>query len=377
MIAVAVGTMSLVIVLSVFNGLEEFIRSLYNSFDPQLKVLPVSGKTFEISESFLSGLEYIEGVEYVIQVIEDNAGVKYRDAETVVKMKGVDENFLKEERLRNNIVEGELKLRDGTFNYAILGRGVQYALNISSVKDIYPLQFFYPKKGRRSGLSGSINRMNIMPAGVFAIEKQYDMNYILVPLEFAAGLTEYKNKRTSLEIKVRADAAIDDTKNLIQGFIGSDFKVLDSDEQHASFLRAIKIEKLFVYLTFSFIIAVAAFNIFFALTMLAIDKKKDISILYALGANNRTIRLVFLKEGAIIALSGSTIGLIAGILICWIQQTFGVVSMGIETSIINTYPVKMVFTDFIFTGLSIIIITLLFSLRPASMATKTNMLENI
>ncbi|MFC2126238.1 ABC transporter permease [Bacteroidota bacterium] len=271
MIAVAVGTMSLVIVLSVFNGLEDFIRSLYNSFDPQLKVVPVTGKSFEISENMLSDLDSINGIEYITQVIEDNAYVKYRDAEMVVKVKGVDDNFLKEERLRNNIVEGELKLREGNFNYAIIGRGVQYTLNLSSLKDIYPLQFYYPKKRRRSGLdpTGSINRMNIMPTGVFAIEKQYDMNYILVPLDFAAGLTEYNNKRTSLEIKVIEETSIDGIKNKIQNFLGPDFQVLDSDEQHASFLRAIKVEKLFVYLTFSFIIAVAAFNIFFALTMLA------------------------------------------------------------------------------------------------------------
>jgi len=379
MIAVAVGTMALVIVLSVFNGLEDFIRTLYNSFDPQLKVVPVTGKSFEISNQLLADLDSIEGVEYLTEVIEDNAYVKYRDAEMVVKLKGVDDSFLQEKRLQDNIVEGELKLRDDNFNYALLGRGVQYTLNLSSVEDIHPLQFSYPKRRRRSGLAptGSINRMNIMPAGVFAIEKQYDMNYILVPLEFAAGLTEFNNKRTSLEIKVREGEDIENTQDEVRAVMGTDFNVLDSDQQHASFLRAIKVEKLFVYLTFSFIIAVAAFNIFFALTMLAIDKKRDISVLYALGANNRIIRFIFIKEGAIIALTGSIVGLFFGILICWIQQTYGIISMGIETSVINAYPVKMVLSDFIYTGLSIFIITILFSIRPATMATRHNMLENI
>ena len=379
MVAVAVGTMALVVVLSVFNGLEDFIRSLYNSFDPELKIMATTGKFFEINEKLISDVVNVNGVTYATEVIEDYAYVKYRDAEMFVKIKGVGENFLKENRLQNSIVEGELKLKEGDFDYAVIGRGVQYTLNISSLKDIYPLQFYYPKKNIRGRLdpTGSLNRMNIMPAGVFAIEKNFDMNYVLVPVDFAAALTEYGNRRTAIEIKVDDGESIKEIKYLLRDLLGADFQVLDSDEQHASFMRAIKWEKIFVYITFSFIIAVAAFNIFFALTMLAIDKKKDISVLFSLGATNRIIRLIFIKEGAIIALIGSSVGLIAGIAICWLQETFGLVSMGIETSVIDAYPVKMIFSDFLFTGLSIVVITLLFSIRPEIMATRHNLLENI
>lgn len=379
MVAVAVGTMALVVVLSVFNGLEDFIRSLYNSFDPELKIMATTGKFFEIHEKLISDVENVDGVNYATEVIEDYAYVKYRDAEMFVKIKGVGENFLKENRLQNSIVEGELKLKEGNFDYAVIGRGVQYTLNISSLKDIYPLQFYYPKKKIRGRLdpTGSLNRMNIMLAGVFAIEKNFDMNYVLVPIDFAAALTERGNRRTAIEIKVDDGVSLQEIKYTLRDLLGADFQVLDSDEQHASFMRAIKWEKLFVYITFSFIIAVAAFNIFFALTMLAIDKKKDISVLFSLGATNRIIRLIFIKEGAIIALIGSSIGLITGILICWLQETFGLVSMGIETSVIDAYPVKMIFSDFLYTGLSIVVITLLFSIRPAIMATRHNLLENI
>ena len=162
MVAVAVGTMALVVVLSVFNGLEDFIRSLYNSFDPELKIMATTGKFFEINEKLISDVVNVNGVTYATEVIEDYAYVKYRDAEMFVKIKGVGENFLKENRLQNSIVEGELKLKEGDFDYAVIGRGVQYTLNISSLKDIYPLQFYYPKKNIRGRLdpTGSLNRIS-------------------------------------------------------------------------------------------------------------------------------------------------------------------------------------------------------------------------
>ncbi len=177
MTGVAVGTLALVIVLSVFNGLEEFIRSLYGSFDPDIKVLPIKGKSFVLQPGLIEEISSIGGVINVVKVIEDNAYVKYRDAEMVVKLKGVDENFLLDHRLEQNIVEGDLFLKRDHQMYAILGRGIQYTLNINHLNDIYPLQFYYPKRRYRSSLNPaqSVNRLNIMVSGIFAIEKQFDL----------------------------------------------------------------------------------------------------------------------------------------------------------------------------------------------------------
>lgn len=379
MCGVAVGTMALVIVLSVFNGLEDLIRNLNKSFDPELKVEAVRGKSFELSSEFLDGIKSIQGVEIVTQVVEDNVGAKYKNDEMVVKLKGVEKNFIDHHRMDKNIVQGRLLLEEDGVNYAIIARGVQSALSINRLSNMYTLQFYYPKRGRTGGLSANnlLNHKIILPAGVYAIEKQYDMNYVFVPLDFAVDLLKYGNRRTSLEIKVNPKYSIPDVQERLKEFVGSKFKVLTSEEIHADFFKVLKIEKLFVFIIFSFILAIASFNIFFSLTMLAIDKKKDIAILSSLGANKKLIKSIFLTEGAIISFSGAFFGLFLGLIVCLIQQYFGVVSMGMQTAVIDAYPVKMQFPDFLYTGLSIIAITLFASYRPAIIASKIAIHENL
>lgn len=379
MIGVAVGTMALVVVLSVFNGLEGFIRSLYNSFDPDIKVMPVRGKSFVMDSLNLEKIQQIDGIAFVSEIIEDNAYVKFRDSEMVVKIKGVDDQFLKNTRLQQSIVEGSLLLEKDNLNFAVIGRGIQYTLNISDINDYYPLRFYYPKRRRGSSINPAqlINQRSIGIGGVFAIEKQYDMNYVLVPIDFAGNLMDYGMRRTSLEINVKDYRDIQSVKSQISRIVGPSFEVLDSDQQHASLITAIKIEKLFVFLTFSFIIAVAAINIFFSLTMLAIEKKKDIAVLYALGSGRKLIRSIFLHEGAIISFSGAVMGMALGILICFIQQQFGIISMGVDTSVIDAYPVEMKLGDFIYSSLSIIFITMLFSSRPAFIASRSSVIDQL
>jgi len=379
MSGVAIGTMSLVIVLSVFNGLEDLIRELNHSFDPELKIEPVRGKSFEVTEDFLNEIKQLDGVEIVTQVVEDNAYVKYKNDEMVVKLKGVEKNFVDHHRLDRNIVQGRLVLEEDDVNYAIIARGVQSALSINRLNNMYTLQFFYPKRGRTGGMSAAnlTNQRVILPAGVYAIEKQYDMNYVFVPLNFAVDLLDYGNKRTSLEIKVGPSHSISSVKERIKNHVGDEFNVLTSEEIHADFFKVLKIEKLFVFITFSFILAIASFNIFFSLTMLAIDKKKDIAILSSFGANKRLVKSIFLTEGAIISFLGAFLGLFLGLIICLTQQQFGVISMGMETAVIDAYPVKMQFLDFFYTGLSIITITLLASYRPAIIATRISIQGNL
>ena len=378
MIGVAVGSMALVVVLSVFNGLEDLIRASYDTFDPEIKVVPQEGKTFPFSDSLARRLQELPGVDIVTEVIEDNALVRYQDAQMVVKIKGVSDNFVEQNRLDRAMVYGDVMLRDEQRSYAILGQGVQYQLSIPPTNDFYALQVYSPRRSTRSEMGFNPNpmtsyfkRKNIMPGGIFAIEQQFDANYVLVPLSFAQDLFEYDSARTALEIKTREGSSIDDVQQRIQQLLGAGFDVLNSDEQHASLLRAIKFEKLFAYLTFSFIMAVASFNIFFSLSMLAIDKRKDVAMLYAMGATRRTVRQIFWWEGVVIAFLGTLIGITTGFLICWLQQTFGLVSMGMQTAIIDAYPVKMQWTDFLYTALSITVITLVATYRPAIIAART------
>jgi lipoprotein-releasing system permease protein len=382
LVVVMVGTMALIIALSVFNGLEDVIKGLHHTFNADLQITPVEGKSFEVNPKFLDSIRNTEGVEILSEIIEDNALLRYREGQMVVTLKGVSDNFIKQSRLESALVQGDFKLREGKYRFAILGRGVQLILSIGVNNQFDDLQFWYPKRTDKVNLSNlnpdkSFNRMNIFPAGVFSLEKSYDEKYVFVPLDFMQELLEYGNKRTSLELKVKNKYSIDKVQKVLKDKLGSKFTIKNSDEQQASLLRAIKIEKFFVYLTLSFILAVASFNIFFSLMMLVIDKKKDIGVLMAMGASTRTIRQIFWLEGILIAFTGAFLGLIFGTAIILLQQHYGFVTMGTQSTLISSYPVKLVSSDFLFTGITIILITLLSSYIPAIRASNIHIREHL
>lgn len=375
MIGVGVGTMALVIVLSVFNGLEDLFRSLYGTFNSEIQVKASNGKFFVLTPSLLAKVKGVEGVQSVAEVIEDNAVLTYKDAQTIVKMRGVSDNFLHQNGLDSVIIAGKLKLQDKNTDYTVMGVGVQNILSVPLTDNFESIQVWYPNNTKKTIDLNSPNaylRKPIRPSAVFAIEQQYDNNYIFVPLSFAQDLLQTGNKRTSLEIKTKTskESGIRAVQKSLQQALGSRFLVQNRDEQHANLLRAIQIEKLFVYVTFSFILAIASFNIFFSLTMLAIDKKKDVAVLYAMGASSGFIKRLFMTEGGIIAFTGAFTGIVLGFIICWLQQTFGIVSMGMQTSVVDAYPVKMHLEDFVLTGLTIMLIVFFASYFPARQAAK-------
>jgi lipoprotein-releasing system permease protein len=379
MIGVAVGSAALIIVLSVFNGLEDLIREIYSSFDPDLKVTAAQGKSFETDTEFMNRIRNTPGVAVVSEIIEDNALLRYNDRQMVVKVKGVSENFFEQNKIAASVVEGDSKLVYDDTYHALVGRGVQYQLSIRPNNQFVPMQFLYPRNTKFNPLNpeGAFNSLNITPGGVFAIERQYDDAYVFVPLNFAEELLEYGRKRTALEIKVEQGFKIEQVKRELQKVLGNSFKIQNSDEQHTSLLRAVKVEKLFVFITFAFILFIASLNIFFSLSMLVIDKKKDIAILASMGATAKTIQNIFLLEGALVAFIGAAYGLTLGMLICNLQQTFGLVSMGMATSVVEAYPVKMELEDFMFTGIAIVVITLLVSIRPARKAAAMSVTDNL
>jgi lipoprotein-releasing system permease protein len=378
-IGVAFSTAALVIVLSVFNGLEDLLKSLYTSFDPELKIELKKGKSFEVDENLIQRLKGVPGVEIITEVIEDYAYVRYRDADIVVTLKGVSESFLDQHRLDNSMVEGKLILSKNEIDYAVVGRGVQYALSLSVTESIHPLQVFYIKNLKSSSLDPSqlYSRRVIQPGGVFSIEKNYDDNFIFVPLHFAQDLLNYGNKRTSLEIKTTGKLPLKETQAGIAEVLGPEFSVLTNQEQHADLYRLLKIEKLFTFIALTLLILVASINIFFSLMMLVIDKKKDISVLFAMGSGTNLIRNIFLSEGALIAFTGAFTGLILGGIVCWLQDSFGLVGMGMENAIVSSYPIKMKLMDFALTALIIVIITTLVSFYPARLAARSYSLQRL
>jgi lipoprotein-releasing system permease protein len=377
---IAFSTAALIIVLSVFNGLEDLLRSLNNSFDPQIKIEASRGKSLTSSPELISKIKSVKGVCIVTEVIEDYAYLRYRDANQVVIIKGVSDNFVEQNRIPpENIVEGEFKLKDGPVNYAIIGRGIQYTLSIAVNDPLYPLQVYYIKNVSSVGLDPSklYARQNIVPGGVFSIVQSFDENYIIVPLRFTQGLFDYGNKRTSLEIKISDGSDVFEVERRIQNVLGEEFNVLNHEEQHQDLYKLLKMEKLFTFLSLTLLLVIGSINIFFSLMMLALDKKKDISILKAMGAHDNQVRNIFLAEGVLIAFAGALIGLALGIAFYWLQQNYGLISMGMETSITQGYPVKMKATDFMVTMAVITMITVLISLHPARMASRIAATPNL
>ena len=371
MAVVAIATAALIIALSVYNGMEGLLRSIYGSFDAELSISPIEGKSFVLTDEMLKEINGVAGVENITEVIEDNVLLKYNESQKLVKMKGLSDNFIESSNMNPYIVDGRFAFRKDSVQYAIVGNGIRYALSINMQDDFYPLQFFYPKNVKPGALDPSnyFSRANIMPGGVFRLEQHYDDEYVFVPLDFAQNLLNYGDKRTSLEITTTDNVTIEEVQDQLIAVLGDDFRVLNSDQQHSDLYKILRIEKLLVFLIFSLIIAIASINIFFSLSMLVIEKRRDIAVLLAMGASTHKIRRIFLSEGAIIAFAGSGIGLILGLTIAWLQETFGLVSMGGgESLILTAYPVEIQLADFIYTALCIIMITFLASIHPAIMA---------
>lgn len=371
---VAVITAALVIILSVFNGLEDVLKTLNNSFDPEIKIQVVKGKSFPVSPDMLARVKAVPGVQYVTEVIEDYAYARYRDASQVVMMKGVSDNFVEQNRIpQQNMLEGKLLLKEGDVSYAVVGSGVQYTLSIAPGHDFNALQIYYIKNLRGNSLDPSkmYTHKSIMPSGVFSIVQNFDENYIVVPLDFARELLDYGDKRTSLEIKTLPGYDIKAVEADLQSLLGDRFSVLNHEEQHQDIFRLVRMEKLFSFLAFTLLLAIGSVNIFFTLMMMALDKKKDIAVIAAMGAHPTLIRNIFLAEGALISCIGTIIGLVLAAVLCFLQMKFGFVSMGMQSAVIQGYPVKMVWTDFLYTLLVVAIITFLISIRPAVLAART------
>ncbi len=381
MTGVAFITAALVIVLSVFNGLEDLLHSLNNSFDPEIKIEPVKGKSFEVSPDLIKRIEDTKGVRYVTEVIEDYAYLRYRTENNnqVVTLKGVSGNFIEQNRIPDaNIVEGELALRKNDINYAIIGNGVKYSLSIAVGDNMFPLQVFYIKNARPGADPSQLySKMNILAGGVFSIVQQFDENYVIVPLEFARELLNYGDRRTAIEVKTDANADIFDVERRLQTVLGDEFNVLNHEEQHKDIYRLLKIEKLFTFLSFSVLLGIGSINIFFSLMMLALDKKRDISILAAMGAAGRTIRNIFLFEGGLIAAIGACSGLILGAGFCFLQERYAFISMGMENAVMDGYPIKMRAEDFLWTLSVVSVITFLISIRPAVLASRTASVQHL
>jgi lipoprotein-releasing system permease protein len=354
---VAVGTMALIIVLSVFNGLETMVRSIFNTFDPDIRITAAEGKTFEPDSAQLKLLARLEGVSCYSLTLEENALLKYGDKQYIATIKGVDDNYTMVSEIDSSMWEGEFTLMsDKGRPFAVPGVGVAQYLGIR-VNFVTPLSIYVPRKeGSVSDAENAFNRKFIFPSGIFQIEKDYDSKYVYLPLEFARELTENDNSVTSVEVRFKNNANESTIQKAIKKIFGKDYQVQNRYEQQEIFYKVMKSERLAIFFILTLILIIASFNIIGSLTMLIIEKERDIEILKSLGAANDLIRKIFIFEGWLISIIGAAAGIILGFIICWIQQTFGIVRLQSETLIMNAYPVVMKVKDFIIVPVTVLII---------------------
>jgi lipoprotein-releasing system permease protein len=378
-LSVALSTMALLIVLSVFNGLEETIKKLFYTFDPDVKIELKQGKYFTASPELIHQLESIPGVAKVVEVIEENVLFIYSGNQLVAKLKGVSDNFIQDNPLCKHMLRGSFQLKDGNQDFALVGAGIQYALSIRLNNSFEQLQVFYPRNKKPSVVSTQklYHTGRIKPGGVFAVEKHFDENYVIVPLNFAARLLDSTNQRTALELQVIDGTSIPRLQKILKTILPQELQALNRDEQQFTLMRTIHIERILVFITLAFIVAIASLNIFFILSMLVLAKRRDVAILYTLGANRKIIKNVFLLNGLLIGLTGALIGILLALFLTWLQQKFGIVSLGMSTSLIEAYPVKRQLSDFVYIGLGVCLTTLIASYRPALLATQINIKEHV
>ncbi len=346
---VAVGTMALVVVLSVFNGFDNLIKSLFNSFDPDIKISIIEGKSFVPDSVKYVQIKAIPSIAEIAEVVEENALIQYGEKQYIATIKGVTNNFNIVSGIDKKISEGKFLLNNGKVPYAVIGQGVAYYLSVGlNLGD--PLLIYVPRKTAEVSYipEEAFNKKSIMPSGIFSIEQDFDAKYVLVPIGFARDILEYNNEVTALEIKVKSGEDIEKIQKKIHKILGSQFSVKNRYQQQEIFYKIMTSEKWAIFFILTFILIVASLNIIGSLTMLILDKKKDISTLNHLGADWKSIRKIFLLNGWINSLIGAFTGIILGIIICWIQTRYGIVKLqGSGTFVIDVYPVKILISDII------------------------------
>lgn len=374
-LGVGVMTMALIVILSIFNGFDNLLKTLFYSFDPDLKIESTQGKSFIDDSTTLSILDHEKGIMVYSKIIEENALLRYDDKQFIARLKGVDENYIHVSGVDTMITSGKFVLNDMGIPMAVAGQGVAYKLSLS-ISNQKPIKCFVPKRNAKMTASFmdatyALNQSNIYPTGFFSIQQDFDNEYVFIPIETAEKLFDYKNELSAYEIKLHKNADTETVKHNLQTKLGNKFSVKDRYEQHEFFYKIMASEKWAVFLILSFILLIASFNVIGSLTMLIIDKKDDIHTLKSLGANNRIISRIFLLEGLLITTVGAIVGLTVGGVLCWLQTKFGFIQLNQSGSfIIDAYPVAVKATDFIIVFFTVMLIGLFAAWYPVKHITK-------
>ena len=361
-LGISVGSFALIVVLSAFNGLEKVISSMNNRLTPDLQIAPTKGKTIDLTAFPLGQLNEIQGVEYVIPTITEDALFRANDKQHIGQVKGVGIEYQNIDRL-NEIIFGSDGLQladDEEHSFAVPGAGVAWYLGINAYNPYAMVRVYVPKRGNASlmSLENSFNSDILTVRSVFSTEQEQDEKLVLVPFDWLSELLEYENKANNVELFVAPNTDINKVKKSVTTLIGEDFVVKNQQEQQETLYRIMRSEKWAVYVILTFILILATFNVVGSLSMLMIDKRKDTEILKAMGADNRLIHKIFMNEGLLISVAGGIIGLLLGIVLVLLQQQFGFVKFGTGGGnyVVDAYPVLLKLKDVLLIFATILVV---------------------
>ena len=327
-LGITVGTFALIVILSAFNGLENLVVSLFNSFDPDIKISLAEGKTFSKDAFPEEEIKNVEGVVHYTEVLEESALLEHQKQQYIATIKGVSKEFIQMSGLDSMMVNGSLILEEKGIPYAVVGQGIAYSLAINVNDAFSPITIYMPKTGRNIDLNpkNSFTKRNIQASGVFSIQKDFDTKYVLIPLFFAQELLKKEGQLSAIELSISPTANKKKIKEELIKIAGDNFSVKTRIEQHQLLYKIMKSEKWAVFLILTFILILATFNSIASITMIIFDKKKDINMLSCMGAGLPLIKSIFLIEGILITVIGNILGLCLGILICYLQQTYKLIN---------------------------------------------------
>ena len=369
-LGVMVGTAALLIVMSVFNGLNGFVGSLFGSFDPDLKIEAREGKVFVADSLFISKIQAVDGVAYISATLTDNALLRYQKRQMPAMVMGVDDNYHRVSDIDSIVVTGRYSIGIGDVQYCFLGALLAERLGVNTTSFVNQLTLYSPKRTGKINISmpdQSFIQLTSTVCGTFAVQQvDYDENYALVSLEQARQLFCYGGDEVSaLCVRVAEGYDVDEVSDNLRKVVGDDIDIKDKWQQHESFFKMLEVEKLMAFIILTFIIVIAAFNIIGSLSMLIFEKKESIFILKSMGASKAMVVRVFLFEGWLVSLGGIIIGLVLGIVLVLLQQTFGLIGFGgSENYIINAYPVELQALDILMVFVVVAIVGILAAWYP-------------
>lgn len=384
LIGVTVGSFALIVVLSVFNGFENVVLSLYNSFDSDLKVTPKKGKYFhpvadlpkgdttKKTVHLLDEIKQWNQVANASYVIEENVLVKYDNRQTIATMKAVAPDYVSAMGVDTMIYGGQDYLKKGETPFAIVGAGIASKISLNIYDETGKMAIFTPDQslsGFNLNPKKAFRKKRLKTSGIFSIQQDFDDKYFVAPLSFGRKLLNEQERVTGLEVSVKSDGMLEKVRARLKETLGTDFEVKDRYQQHAHLYQVMRFEKLAVYLILTFILIIAAFNLIGSLLMLAIEKKKDMAILKTMGAGSNAIQRIFFLEGLLLSMSGALVGLGLGSFVCWLQMKFQLITLaGNSTFVLDAYPVDFEWLDFIAVFLTVTILGIVASYYPARVA---------